>query len=262
MRYQSTGQNIVTPNKIDVLIGPYRSGKTLALLERALDNCINNPFESTTIVVPSQRYRALLDARIAELFRQKLSTEDKEESGKEITGFVGLRILTFYQFCQSILMRLGSFDLIMPEAIRPILVTRLLNQRKAAGKLKSLASIADFRGTPLAVLSLIDELERAALSPEQVIMQLQKSLATHSRYMELAELYKDYWQCLDSIQQLDRRRLVFRLMQVLSQRERGSSLGFIAFDGFDRFKPSSTKDYARARSPHQAAFNFIRLSSA
>jgi ATP-dependent helicase/DNAse subunit B len=162
-------------------------------------------------------------------------------AANETGGYVGLKILTFYQYCQNLLMRLGSFDMVLADAIRPALVARILSQRKAAGKLQALASISEFRGTPLAVLSLIDELERAALSPEQVIMHLQKSLATHSRFVELAELYKDYWHCLDTIKYSDKRRLVFRLLQILSDRQHSTSLGLIAFDGFDRFNPLQLK---------------------
>lgn len=244
MRYQGTGAEISTldkSSKIDVLIGPYRSGKTWYLLEQAVEHCINHPFEGATIVVPSQRYRALLDERIVQLFRRKFGRSDTGESSSERAGFIGLKIQTFYQFCQTILMRLGSFNLTLPDAVRPALLARILKQRKAGGQLQALASIAEFRGTPLAILSLIDELERAALSPEQVIMHLQKSLATHSRYMELAQLYKDFWQCLDAIKQVDRRRMVFKLLQALSDQDSSASLSLIAFDGFDRFNPLQLK---------------------
>ncbi len=241
MRYQSTSAEISTLDKIDLLIGPYRSGKSWSLLEQALENSIKYPFESTTIVVPSKRYSDLLDERIEQLFVRKFSQPNNGEAGQKRAGFVGLKIQTFYQFCRTILMRMGSFDLVVPDAVRPTLIARILGQRKAEGQLQALSSIAEFRGTPLAVLSLIDELERAALSPEQVTMHLQKSLATHSRYVELAEIYKDYWQSLDSIKHVDKRRLVFKLLQVLMDQKNSASFGFIAFDGFDRFNPLQLK---------------------
>ena len=51
---------------ISLLLGPYRSGKTLQLIDELIDFCRQQPLMKALVVVPSQRYRTLLEKRVCD----------------------------------------------------------------------------------------------------------------------------------------------------------------------------------------------------
>ncbi|PWT95810.1 MAG: hypothetical protein C5B53_10860 [Candidatus Melainabacteria bacterium] len=216
---------------IDLLIGPYRSGKTQALLQRVVQQCLKNPEDGATIVVPSNRYRTLLEERLLH-FSRGLAVNQ----ASQFRGFLGLRVLTFYQSCQRILKQYGVLKRIVPDTLRPSLIAHVLSRLKKQGQVNTLDAIAAFPGTPAALLDLVDELERSGNSPQQVLGRLELTAASDSQRFELAKVYQSYWESLDQIGYLDRRRLAYKLLEVLSDRSQqpADSLGFFAFDGFDR----------------------------
>lgn len=216
---------------IDIWIGPYRTGKTQALLERVVDQCLNNPESGATIVVPSQRYRTLLDERLL-----ALSRDLTKRTPGQFRGFMGLRILTFYQCCQRLLKQYGVLKRLVPDTIRPSLLAQVLYKLKKQEQIKTLDPIAAFPGTPAALLDLVDELQRSGHSPQEVLGRLEVTAASESQRIELAKVYQSYWDSLDQIEFLDRRRLAYKLLEVLSEKNQQpeSGLGFFAFDGFDR----------------------------
>ena len=138
-------------NSIDLLIGPYRTGKTRALLQRVVDHCIAKPEEGATIVVPSHRYRTLLHGRLAEICQASQGT-----SVDHLRGFAGLRVLTFYQCCERLLRQSGTFVKTVPDTIRPGLIGLVLSKLRKAGQAKTLDPVAGFPGTPAALLELVD----------------------------------------------------------------------------------------------------------
>jgi hypothetical protein len=169
-------------NKHEVLIGPYRSGKSWLLLERALKHCLDaakNSQESsldseTIILVPSQRYRKLIERRLNKLVNKEITSEPAEKAinpGK-ISGFWGLKILTFYQFCQTYLLQAGIFTKLLPEAAKSALLSAVCHQLMQAGKISKLKPIINASGTQASILSLIDEWQRAGYTANDIIKKV------------------------------------------------------------------------------------------
>ncbi len=215
---------------IELILGPYRSGKSLRFIERILDACSIGSLEDrgALLVVPSYRYQELTEKRIeAELERRKSP------------GAVGLRIMPFYAICQKILRRAGVSLKVVPDAVRPAIIGRILAELKNGSEVEALGPIVHFAGTHAAVLELIDEFERAGLTPEDIYHRLSKTSHASSRYMELARIYDRYWQELRRLGYIDQRGLAFKTREILSARRdpanRELNLGRIFIDGFDRF---------------------------
>lgn len=264
-----------------VLLGPYRSGKSVALLTELTNHCRKDVLASgdALLLVPSKRYQRLVERRIVKLFNKELLAQSQaleearslienaallkprsrvkdddfffpeygDEEEEETTsisivpceprrGYLGMNIESFYQACSMILRRCGVVPRVIPEAVRPALVSRVLGELNGQGRIEHLLPIVDFVGTHAALLDLIDELERSGLSPDDVIARLETSAAQSSKHLELALVYKHYWEELDRIGYMDNRRLAFKCREVLAARDASKPLfGFVGVDGFDRF---------------------------
>lgn len=215
-------------NRHEVLIGPYRSGKSRQLLEKAIEHCRaqKNLADETLIVVPSQRYRALTEKRL-----QKLLAQDNQK----IAGLSGLKILTFKQFCQASLLKAGVFTKNLPDAARSALVTNIGRELIETGKIDKLAPVINFSGTQAAILKLIDEWQAAGYRADKVLKQI-KEKETNGHHIELAQIYSQYEQILHEHNYIDEHGLMFRLIDLLKSTDRTNELSnFIVVDGFDRW---------------------------
>lgn len=235
-----------------LLLGPYRSGKTGAVLRDLLAAKQEYPFDRCLILVPSQRYGALVRAQLAELF-----------SANGQPGLFGLEIATIYGACENILRSSGQHPIVIPRDLCAAVVAMAINEAKENGELENLAPISSFAGTSQAILRLLDEFERAALTPSQVITATQTTAAAESKYAELAAIYRRYWKKLDSLKCTDQKRMAFDCRERLSRRDSISSqfrLRWLLVDGFDRISPLQA-EVIQALSLHAAethiAFDYI-----
>ncbi len=205
-------------DKITLYLGPYRQGKTNVILAKALANITSYGYSNLTyIIVPSQRS--------ADIIKEKLLTLAKTQS--IITGF---KIQTFYQFCKMLINKLNCPVLICKNDLR---LSMLLN-----GCSQVQTSESDFinltSGLGKDLLTLIDEFERAFLTPSEILQILAVNFHGNAKFTNLAKIYKCYWDKLNSLKYLDERQLVFQLIQIISQQS-NFNLGDIIIDGFDRF---------------------------
>jgi ATP-dependent helicase/DNAse subunit B len=261
--------NNMRTQSIDLWIGPYRSGKTRELLKQVIDHCRKRPAEGATIVVPSDRYRRVLLKRINEMCSNAQSGEG------QLPGFIGLRILTFYPYCDRLLRHLGHFNRVIPDDLRTALAAFVLNRLQGVGQLAAIDPICHYPGTPKAVLMIIDALQRSGDGPEEVLKKLQHASKKDKLQLELSQVYKRYHDCLNGASYLDRRSLAYALIKLLSKQSPGSrQLGFVAFDGFDRLNPLQLKtisaiaqhanrvllsfDYVEPELDHNSEFTFKR----
>jgi len=212
---------------VELILGPYRAGKTTALIAEVVEYCRQNPFGSALVVVPSQRYKTLFEKRLHEQLRR--------EGTAKAAGILGLQVLPFYKACQFVLRKAGVPFTLVPDEVRVAIIARLLNQLNAEEQLQTLAPILGFSGTHAALLELIDEMQRAALSPSDVVTKLEKTAQSESRYLELARIYERYWQTLSDRGYVDQRGAAFAARKVLAHSQHVLELGFVAADGFDRF---------------------------
>ncbi|MBI2809328.1 MAG: exodeoxyribonuclease V subunit gamma [Candidatus Melainabacteria bacterium] len=212
----------------DLIVGPYRAGKTIALLNQIIDYCQANPFRESIILVPSRRYQQLLERRLHQTLQAKSTL-----SGK--SGIVGLKVVNFQKLCELVLRRAGTAFKVIPQNVRPAIVSRCMVRLKEAQDLNHIAGMVNFTGTHQSVLDLIDEFERAALTPDDVIRRLEKTSQSDSRYMELARIYAAYKSELAQTGFEDEKGLAFRAREVLYSDTFKMDVGLIAVDGFDRF---------------------------
>ena len=251
--------------KHEILIGPYRSGKSWLLIERALEHCLNIVQSSkenisftneTIVIVPSQRYRKLVEQRIKQLINEKNANIKSDVSNDapgnkpnlsnnlsnnqfnqppKITGLWGLKIFTFYQFCQATLLKSGNFIKPLPSAIRSPLLAAVCQQLIEEKKISKLEPIVHSTGTQASILSLIDEWQRSAYKAEDVIKKIQKAESVEINQKELAEIFLAYQKALNELNYSDQHGSVLQLSTFLSAGKVQSLSNFIVIDGFDRF---------------------------
>lgn len=212
----------------ELIIGPYRAGKTELLLKQLVAFCEQNPLAEAIVLVPSQRYQMLLEKRLKEVLSANAHTAGQ-------VGIVGVKILNFQKLCELILRRAGTAFRVIPEQVRPAIISRCMNRLKDAGELKHVAEMVSFTGTHQAVLDLIDEFERAALTPDDVIRLLEKTAERESRYMELARIYSVYKSELAAAGFTDQKGLAFAARELLHGDQLKWHAGLVCVDGFDRF---------------------------
>lgn len=213
-------------SKAEILIGPYRSGKTKCLVQELM--LATKPAlqagSEVWLVVPSKRY---------EKFIKSLVVQNMKESSIKVVA--GLRIFAFYDMCAQILRQSQVSFKLIPESLRATVVGRAMSNLQKRGELQNLEPVAEFKGTYAALLELIDEFQRAGLSPIEVMTRVTDTAFNESRYVELARIYGEYWNELDNLGYIDSRRLAFKCREVLALQENKLKIDTIAFDGFDRF---------------------------
>lgn len=214
--------------KLRLIVGPYRSGKTGRLLEQMLAHCQESPFDNSLIVVPSARYRRLLEDKLAYMLRQQMT-------GKAQAGVLGLKIVTFHEVCNLIMQSQGRLPRLIPDKLSASIVGRVMDCLNQKQRLPVFAPIAQLTGTHATVLALIDEFERAGLSPDEISQRLEETAAAESRYRELAGIYQAYWEELDAMGYLDTKRQAFVCRESLFASECSLKFGWLVIDGFDRF---------------------------
>ncbi|MBS1991230.1 MAG: PD-(D/E)XK nuclease family protein [Cyanobacteria bacterium SZAS LIN-3] len=223
----------MSASSVELVTGPYRAGKSLDLLGRLVDYLAAAPLRSrpAILTVPSQRYKKLVEERLAALVKERGLS-----AASPISGLFGLKILPFYELCHFVLRQTGQSFRILPDPLRPAVLEKAISEVKAAGRLENLADVAHFPGTHAGILELIDELERAGYAPSEVVSILSRSAATNARYMELARIYEAYWLELERLGIYDERKLAYKTREILNNLDSSVlSLGFLAVDGFDRF---------------------------
>lgn len=214
---------------VELITGPYRSGKTMWLLEELVRHSRERPLATRPVLltVPSHRYKGLLEKQLAQILRK---------SGAP--GLCAVKILPFYDLCH-LIMRQASVNFhLLADGLRPAVLLKAIQQVESMGKLNTFASIANFAGTHAQMLELIDELMRAALSPREVATTLSRAASSESRYQELAAIYQAYWDELEKLNVYDERKLAFKVREILPLWAKAAPPpALLAIDGFDRLSP-------------------------
>lgn len=235
-----------------ILLGPYRSGKTGRLVRELIDAKHEYPFDRCLILVPSQRYGSLVREKIAQALG---------ETGNAPSGMFGVQIATIYDACAEVVRMAGEQNVVLSRDLAGSVVSLAVRQLKQHIALDSLGSISEMPGTSPAILRLLDEFERAAVTPAHVLAATSASMATETKYRELAEIYKAYWTTLDALGCTDQKRMAYSCREILSRREFADfRLRTLMVDGFDRLSPLQA-EVIHALSMHAAdtliAFDYV-----
>jgi ATP-dependent helicase/DNAse subunit B len=211
---------------LELLVGPYRSGKTSIAINEVLNFCRDNPLADSVIITPSARHRSLLEENIRSRAKEDPATAK---------GIMGLRFETFYRFVRNHSIASGAPAVVVSNRLRNVLLAHVLKTLNRQNRLPHLGQIAEMRGTPSAIISMLDEFQRAVFSPDEVIAAL-KQHGSDSHHMEIAEIYRHYHQELLKRGCLDQK---FQAMQMVKSFNNaaatGPQYGLIVFDGFDRY---------------------------
>lgn len=212
---------------IKLLIGPYRTGKTGLLLKELLEYKLSNPLDACLVLVPSHRYGRLL--------RQQLLEQAKVYGGQGVFAF---SIATMYETCERILTQAGAAPNVLPAELCVRVISDVLRSAHADGALVHLDPIHDFPGTASSLFRMVDEFERAAITPSEAMKAVTATASTESVHYELAALYKRYWAKLDELGALDQKRMVLECRDLLAKKSvPGLNFRFVVADGFDRISP-------------------------
>ena len=109
-----------------------------------------------------------------------------------------LTILPVFDLCHYLLRLTGNGFRLLGDGLRPAVLIKAMERSAKEERLTTLQNISHFAGTHAQILELIDELERAALTPTDVLSTLARAAAPGSRYNELARGYQAYWQELET----------------------------------------------------------------
>jgi ATP-dependent helicase/nuclease subunit B len=212
---------------IEVCIGPYRSGKTGRLLRELIDYKREHPLDQAMILVPSHRYGRMLQEQFHTLLKERSSN-----------GIFGVEIVTVAQACQQIMKAAGSAAHVLPQDLCLRALSEALARMQSANELTHLKAICELPGTAGALYRLIEEFERAALPPSDVLRAVQSTAADAARHQELARIYQRYWERLEELACLDQKRVALRCRELLVKKQvPGLHLRWLMVDGFDRISP-------------------------
>lgn len=235
-----------------ILLGPYRSGKTGRLVRELIDAKRRYPFDRCLILVPSQRYGSLVREKIAAVLG---------ETGSNSSGMFGVQIATIYDACAEVLRMAGEQNVVLSRELAGNVVALAVRELKQQVSLEALGSISDLPGTSQAVLRLLDEFERAAVTPAHVLAATSRTVATETKYAELAEIYKAYWSKLDALNCTDQKRMAYSCREILARREFNDfRLRRLVVDGFDRLSPLQAEvihAFAMHATETHIAFDYV-----
>lgn len=213
--------------KSSLFLGPYRSGKTSEAIRHIVRLKKESQISSILIVVPSARYRRLLENRIAATLQ--------EEGGE---GLFNLNIRSFYDTCADILKVQGKHANTIADELRSLILGSALEKLRAQKKLSHFSALAKFSGTAPLLLELLDEFQKAGYTPASLKDKLSACLSDHSRFIELADIYSAYWSELDERKLYDTKKLALEARSLLySSFLPQLEYDLLLMDGFDRISP-------------------------
>jgi ATP-dependent helicase/DNAse subunit B len=236
--------------RIELFLGPYRSGKTNRIIDELIATHRDSPFSKTVVVVPSQRYQKVFEERLAKALAAKVQSERGSPGSAASVGLVSVTVMSFYSLVQRLLRQLGSTFRLVPREIRPQIIAQVMSRLRDEGALRNLRDHSSFLGIHNNLMELIDEFERAAFSPQEVLDRLQSKAHSASRHLELAKIFQVYWQILQELKLVDERQAAFVLVQMLASSNQVSAghassnhgapdqafnIDNLIVDGFDRF---------------------------
>lgn len=235
----------------ELIRGPYRSGKTSRLIRELLKLKETDALARVLVLVPSARYGKILKSRIAEALQES----------EGIRAILGLDIQPFYQACRNFLSKEDAEPHVIPEELRAQAMANILAQLGGKGDLSGLAKISGFHGTASAIIELIDELQRAALSPEELIERLSATASSDSRLQELALCYRSYTAFLNESGLFDQKMLALKARQVLFCDDK-VFWDLVLIDGFDRVSKMQAQVFAGfARHAARSIMSFDYLAA-
>ena len=176
---------------IEIITGPAGSGKTqrcLAAYREAIGSALGSGKPAPVLwIAPTELAR-----------RQILETLTDADAPVAFSP----NVTTFASFAERILQSAGTSLHNLDPATQRRLLRRLIDEQRAAGRLKHFRPIADSAGFLDLVQSLIAELKRAEVWPEEFATVFGR-VGGRAKHVELSQLYRRYQELLQERQLYD-----------------------------------------------------------
>jgi len=224
MRSEDTVRN--SSEKVEVIIGAARAGKTRRILELYADRLKKSGASSAVLLVPSHR-------QVRELKRLLLTEYS-------LPSLVGARILTLPDVSDAILRENHqSLRPISPMA-RHLLLRHIVRGLHEGRKLVHFAPLSGYPGFLRAVLELLSELKRGAVEPEQLEQVSQEGEFREKRTQELSAIYTAYQNSLNELNLFDAEGRFWwaRNLMEHGQCKPFEQIGLLLVDGFSDWTPT------------------------
>ncbi|MCC6796524.1 MAG: PD-(D/E)XK nuclease family protein [Candidatus Hydrogenedentes bacterium] len=207
--------------RVFVITGGARSAR-----EHEIDALIAADWGSSLLVVPTRHEANDRAARIIQ--------------SSNLRGAFGLAVVSFEDFVLALLRDAGIFPHEIDDLERNSLVTSVIAQLHAEGKLSKLGEAAQSPGFANHVLRVVTKLKQAAIEPDTFRRLLEGR--SHASWLDpiVADIYDGYQSALHHCDAYDRVGIYWRAHVLLSETtpKRFERIRQIAFDGFDDFTPS------------------------
>ena len=167
---------------VTLLCGSMGSGKTQHIIEQYVSVVRENGSDAALLLVPTTRI-------VSQVSRRLLATG-------AVTGLVDVRILTFPSLADMLLRANNAQAPEISDMQRWLLMSQVIARLNREKRLRGLGSSVDTPGIVDAMLSFIDELKRAAISPEQFSEGLAQAGFVRLLDEALAAVYAEYQQVL------------------------------------------------------------------
>jgi ATP-dependent helicase/DNAse subunit B len=204
---------------VTLLLAPAASGKTHHVIERIQATLAAEPLSPITVILPNQM-------RVSE-FRRRLAAAG---------GALGVNLVTFHTLYADILAHAGQPRPRLLDPVRVRLLRAIIDQLYREGRLQHYAPLRTKPGFVAALRTLIEELKRARIEPDDlsaVVTGMSASLA------EIAAIYRTYQEWLlaqDWVDSEGQGWLAALALAADSQLE--SRLRLLVVNGFDEFNPT------------------------
>ncbi len=204
-------------SNVRLLIGPAGSGKTARCIQWLRVRAALEPLTTCWVVVPDR-----LQARY---FRQRLG---------QAGGILGVQVGTFDDLYAEILGRGGRFLALAPEVVLRRLVRLAVRDALGSGHLRHFAPIAERPGFLAVAEEHIAELQREAVSPEELASACANGDAGA---LELGHVYRAYARRLAQLGVTDLAARTSAAVRLLHTDGRAVAwLHGLVVDGFDSFE--------------------------
>jgi ATP-dependent helicase/DNAse subunit B len=202
-----------------LLIAPAASGKTHYIIERIQATLAAEPLTPVTVILPNQM-------RVSE-FRRRLAAAG---------GALGVSLVTFHSLYNDILAHSGQPRPRLLDPIRVRLLRAIVDQLYREGRLQHYAPLRAKPGFVAALRTLIEELKRARIEPDDFSAATTGMSASLTEIAAVYSAYQDWLLAQDWADSEGQGWLAALALTIDPQMESG--LRLLAVNGFDEFNPT------------------------
>lgn len=211
-------------NRVELLCGPPRSGKTTTALALYAAQVADYGEDTALLLLPTARVVRRAREQLLEAHLSRLALLDP-------------RIFTFPQLAQLLLNANHECATAMDIGTRRLILEEVIRDLASTGKITALEEVSRLPGFTSALAELISDLKRAAVDPRRFCEALKQAGLTQTMHKEVAALYCAYQWLLLSTRRFDEEGLFWLARDLLRDGRRRplERVQLLIVDGFSDF---------------------------